>query len=84
MAYHTTIRFRDERNGESFGGAKRCDDELLRVIADGQGIERSGGHLTYGGDVVARLAPDYDLCFHAPGGARLSSLVDDLAAKLFA
>ena len=46
MAYHPAIHFGDKGNREDLGGAQRGDDELLRVIADLQGLKRGDGRLS--------------------------------------
>ncbi len=45
MPYHPAVHFRDQRYRKSFGGTQRLDDELLRVVADLQGLERCDSHL---------------------------------------
>ena len=67
MAYHTTIDFGNERYREGLGGAQCLDDELLRVIADLQGLERCNRHFGYAADIGVSLAPDFDFRFHASG-----------------
>ena len=67
MPYHKGIDFGDERYREGLSGAERLDDELLRVIADLQGLERCNRHFCYGADIGVSLAPDCDFRFHASG-----------------
>jgi hypothetical protein len=43
---------------------ERLDDELLRVVADLQGLERCDSHLSYRANIVMRLVPDDDLWIH--------------------
>ena len=61
MPYHSAIHFCDQRYRESIGGAQRLDDEMLRVVADLQGLERCDGHLSDRANIVTRLVPDNDL-----------------------
>lgn len=65
MSYDLTIHFRDERYRKSFGGAQCLDDEVLRVIADGQRLERGSSHITYCSYVGIGLAPNGNLGTHA-------------------
>jgi hypothetical protein len=64
MSYHSAIHLGDQRYRKSFGGTKRLDDEMLRVVADLQGLERRDSHLGYRANIVIRLAPDNDLFLH--------------------
>jgi hypothetical protein len=43
MADHAAVRFRDQRNRQRLRRAQCRDDELLGVVADFQGPERSDG-----------------------------------------
>jgi len=64
MPDHTAVHFCDERYREGLGGAQRLDDELLRVVAYLQGLERRDGHLGNRADIVVRFVPDNDLGTH--------------------
>ena len=52
MSYHSAIHFCDQRYRKSFGGTYRLDDELLRVVANLQGLERCDSHLSYRANIV--------------------------------
>jgi hypothetical protein len=53
-----TILFCHERVCERIGSTQCGDDELLRMIADCQSLERSGRNLGDGADIVARFTSD--------------------------
>ena len=40
MPDHTAIQFGNQRYRKRLGGTQRLNDELLRVVADPQGVER--------------------------------------------
>ena len=54
-----------ERDRERLGGAQGGDDELLRMPADGQSLERRGCDLGDGADIGARFTSDEYLVPHA-------------------
>ena len=64
MPYHATIHFRDQRYRKSVSGTERLDDELLRVVADLQSLERCDSHLGYRANIVMCLVPDNDPWIH--------------------
>ena len=64
MPYHTAIGFCDERYREGPGGAQCRDDELLRVLADLQGLERGDSHLGDRAHIGIGFASDNDFRIH--------------------
>ena len=65
MPHYAPIHFGHERNSERLGGAQRVDDELLRMVAGCQSIERSDGDFSDSADVGARFTSDEYLVTHA-------------------
>lgn len=61
MPDHTAVQFCDERHRECPGGAQCGDDELLRVIADLQGIKRGDRYFGDRVHVGVGFAADDDL-----------------------
>ena len=64
MPHHSPIQFGDERYREGLGGAQRDDDELLRVPANLQRLERGNGYFGDRVRVGGRLVPDKKLRLH--------------------
>jgi hypothetical protein len=67
MPHDAPLYFRDEGKRECLGVPQRGNDELLRVSADGQLLERCGGNLGNGADIGARFTSDDDFGFHVSG-----------------
>ena len=55
MSHYAPIHFSYERDRERLGGTQCGNDELLRVIADCQSLERSDRDLGDGADIGARF-----------------------------
>jgi hypothetical protein len=64
MPHDAPIHFGDKRDRERPGGTQCSNDELLRLIADRQRLERSGRNLGDGADIVARFTSDSYLVRH--------------------
>jgi hypothetical protein len=58
MTDDTAVQFRNQRYGEGLGGTQGLNDELLRVVADFQGFERSNCDFGYRTDIGVSLVPD--------------------------
>ena len=64
MSHYAPIHFSYKRDRERLGGTQCGDDELLRVIADCQSLERRDRDLGDGADIGARFIPDQYLVRH--------------------
>jgi hypothetical protein len=64
VSHYAPIHFRHEGDRERFAGAQGGDDELLRMITDGQRLECRGCHLGDGGDIGAGFKANTNLVFH--------------------
>jgi hypothetical protein len=64
VPHHSAIHLCDQRYGTSLSGTQRLDDELLRVAADLQGLERCDRHLSDRANIVMRLVPDHDVAVY--------------------
>ena len=58
MSDDTPIHYCYKRDREHIGSAQSGNDELLRMIADCQCLERSDGDLGYGADIRACFTSD--------------------------
>jgi len=66
MSNYAPICFSYERDRECLGGTQCRNDELLRLIADCQSLERSDRDLSDGAAIGARFASDKYLVRHVP------------------
>ena len=64
MTDDLTVDFRDERHREGLRGTECLDDELLRVIADFQRLERGSRHICYCIYVGIGLVPNSHVGIH--------------------
>ncbi len=67
MSHYAPTHFSYERDRERLGGTQCGNDELLRLIADGQSLEGSGRYLGDGADIGARFTSDDYLVLHVSG-----------------
>ena len=67
MSHYAPIHLGHERDGERLGGTQCDNDELLRLIADGQSPERRDRDLGDGADIGARFTSDDYLVLHGYG-----------------
>jgi hypothetical protein len=58
MSDYAPIHFSYKRDCKRLGGTQRGNDELLRLVADGQGLERSSRNFGDGVDIVAGFTSD--------------------------
>jgi hypothetical protein len=64
MSHYAPLHFSYKRDRERLGSTQCGNDELLRLIADGQRLERSGRNLGDGADIVTRFTSDEYLVRH--------------------
>jgi hypothetical protein len=64
MSHSAPVHFSYERDRERLGGTQCGNDELLRMIADCQSLERSDRDLGDGADIGARFTSDEYLVRH--------------------